>query len=72
MSWEETGRIKHPCPCGRGTWDEVTRSDDWNRSESHAEILCPACKLTHRIEAKSGNDKGIATVTYRLVKLQSQ
>lgn len=68
MSWEEDSRRKHPCPCGKGTWDEVNRSDDWNRSESYAEIKCDACKLTHRIEETHGLDRGVPTVSYRLVR----
>jgi len=69
MSWEESSRRKHSCACGKGTWDEVTRSDDWNRSESYVEINCEACKRTHRIEENRGHDKGISTVSYRLVRI---
>ncbi|MCC6970125.1 MAG: hypothetical protein IT434_07870 [Phycisphaerales bacterium] len=69
MSWEEDSRRKHPCACGKGTWDEVTRSDDWNRSESYAEINCEVCKRTHRIEATHGHDEGMPTSSYRLVPI---
>lgn len=69
MSWDESSRTKTPCPCGKGTWDEVTRSDDWGRSESYAEINCAQCSRTHRVEAVGGHDKGIPTTSYRLVPI---
>ncbi len=44
MSWEEDFRRRYPCPCGEGEYEEITNSDDWGRSETHYEILCPKCK----------------------------
>ena len=67
MSWEESSRLPRPCVCGQGTWAEVTETDDWNRSRSYAEINCPACRKTHRIEEIPGLEKGRATVSHRLV-----
>jgi hypothetical protein len=44
MSWEEISRQSYPCPCGESTYEEVSYSDDWNRSETRRSMLCPDCK----------------------------
>jgi len=44
MSWEESHRIKEPCPCGKGEVEEIIYSDDWGRFETVHVMLCPACK----------------------------
>lgn len=44
MSWEEDFRRRYPCPCGKGEYVEIHRSDDWFRYETHYEMLCPKCK----------------------------
>jgi Transposase, Mutator family len=44
MSWEEVSRSRHPCPCGRGEYEESYWSDDWGRGETRYEMLCPECK----------------------------
>lgn len=70
MSWEEMSRESYPCPCGKGTWVVIHRSDDWNRTEEIATILCEVCSKTHRIEEGHGTDKGMATTSYRIVARQ--
>ena len=67
MSWTEDNRTQHACPCGQGTWVEVSESDDWNRSRTYAAINCATCRETHRIEEIHGNRKGMATIAYRIV-----
>lgn len=47
MSWEEISRRRYPCPCGEGEYEEVHYSDDWRRSETHHEMLCPKCKESY-------------------------
>jgi hypothetical protein len=44
MSWEEMSRRSYPCPCGKGTYEEIFYSDDWNRSETRRRMLCPDCE----------------------------
>ncbi len=44
MSWEEIGKRRVPCPCGKGEVEETDFLDDWNRSETRREILCKDCK----------------------------
>lgn len=44
MSWEENYRCRRPCPCGKGEYEEVHRSDDWGQHETSREMLCPRCK----------------------------
>lgn len=44
MSWEEYSRNREPCPCGKGEFEVIHRSDDWGRHETRYEMLCPDCK----------------------------
>jgi hypothetical protein len=44
LSWEETGRRRYPCPCGKGEYEEVDYMDDWNRTDEKHEMVCPDCK----------------------------
>lgn len=44
MSWEEGCRRRYPCPCGGGEFEEIDYSDDWGRSRTEHEMLCPKCK----------------------------
>jgi hypothetical protein len=67
MSWEESVTATHPCPCGKGTWVEITKSDDWNRSEEHAEMRCAKCDKTHRIDGKEMPDNGLSYTRFSVV-----
>lgn len=44
MSWEEMYRRKYPCPCGTGKYEAIGHSDDWGRSETTYNMLCPICQ----------------------------
>lgn len=48
MSWDST-ETKRPCPCGKGTFTIVDRSDDWGRSESHWKMDCPDCRKRYSL-----------------------
>lgn len=68
MSWSEDFRSEHRCPCGKGTWVEITESDDWSRSRKTGEINCPDCRKTHRIEEFQESDrKGLKSSAVRVV-----
>lgn len=43
MSWEEVFRKEYPCPCGKGTYTTVHRSDDWGQYESNDYMNCDVC-----------------------------
>jgi|HubBroStandDraft_1064217.scaffolds.fasta_scaffold142720_2 hypothetical protein len=43
MSYDEDFRRKHPCPCGKGEWEEVGLSNDWGQSRTSRTILWEAC-----------------------------
>jgi hypothetical protein len=68
MSWDQTGKSEHSCPCGKGVWAEITESDDWGRSRTIAVIECEACKNTHRIEAYDNSQKNIRSTGYRIIQ----
>jgi hypothetical protein len=36
-------RRRHPCPCGKGEWEEVGLSNDWGQTRTNRTMLCPAC-----------------------------
>lgn len=44
MSWEESGKRRLPCPCGKGEIEEIDFSDDWGRSKTERKILCDDCR----------------------------
>ncbi len=44
MSWDEIGRRRYPCPCGRGEYEEISMMDDWNRTKTEHKMLCTTCK----------------------------
>src|SRR4051794_13525515 len=44
MGWDLDSAHRHPCPCGRGEYEESYWSDDWGRGETRYEMLCPDCK----------------------------
>ena len=35
---------KYSCPCGKGEYEEITKSDDWGNYRDDAVMLCPDCK----------------------------
>src|SRR5206468_1206764 len=72
MSWEVDGRVERPCACGKGTWVEISESDDWGGSRSHAEINCAECRKNCWIDEVHDTRKGMATVSYRLMSRSSQ
>lgn len=44
MSWEEMGKHRYPCPCGKGEYEEISISDDWGGQRENHVMLCPECK----------------------------
>jgi hypothetical protein len=61
MSWEELSRSRHPCPCGKGEYEEIHLMDDWNRSETHQNMLCNECapRYTYSSELIGGMCPGV-------------
>jgi len=43
MSYDEVYRNRYPCPCGKGEWEEVGYSNDWNQTRTDRVMLCPEC-----------------------------
>jgi hypothetical protein len=43
MSYEETYRRRYACPCGKGEWEEVGYSNDWNQTRTDRTMLCSTC-----------------------------
>lgn len=64
MSWEESEPIKRPCPCGKGHYAVIHRSDDWGRSDERWEMYCSSCEAEYGLYAHDYNRKGMK-VTYR-------
>lgn len=58
MSWESTTTYKS-CKCGKGKIKVISRMDDWNRTESHEEILCEECKEKDRRQKEYENNREI-------------
>jgi hypothetical protein len=51
VSWEEMGRTRRPCPCGKGEYEEVHMSNDWGSSKTEVRMLCSECKESYRYMA---------------------
>lgn len=64
MSWEVHEPIKRPCPCGKGHYAVIERSDDWNRFDERWDMQCPACNAKYVLYALDYTRKGMAA-TYR-------
>lgn len=64
MSWEVHEPIKRPCPCGKGHYAVIGRSDDWNRFDEHWDMQCPACNAEYVLYTQDYTRKGMAA-TYR-------
>jgi hypothetical protein len=58
MSWEDHKPQNYPCPCGKGRYAVVVRSDDWNRFEQSWKMLCPECADVYVLHSCSVNRKG--------------
>ncbi|MCD7032868.1 hypothetical protein LRR81_01410 [Metabacillus sp. GX 13764] len=50
MSWEEMYRREYPCSCGKGTYTEVSKMDDWNRRREFRVMNCLICAENERAE----------------------
>ena len=59
MSWEESEPENRPCPCGKGRYTVVRRSDDWGRFDEHWAMHCPRCKADYALYIYHANRKGI-------------
>lgn len=44
MGMELMGEQEHPCPCGASVYKSYSYMDDWNRTKTEYQMLCPACK----------------------------
>jgi hypothetical protein len=64
MSWEDSEPIEKKCPCGRGHYVVIGRSDDWGRFEDRWEMHCPHCAVEYGLYESNYNRKGLPT-TYR-------
>ncbi|NIA29212.1 MAG: hypothetical protein GWP06_04765 [Actinobacteria bacterium] len=59
MSWEESKPEPHPCPCGKGEYLVIHRSDDWGRFEERWEMWCPRCNTDYDLYTYYLNYKGM-------------
>lgn len=63
MSWEEDYRVRFPCPCGKGEYEEFHYSNDWGSHRTVREMLCPNCKGNYAYDEtvvlyqKDGNEE---------------
>lgn len=67
MSWDST-ETKRPCPCGRGTYTIVDRSDDWSRFESHWKMDCLDCKENYSLHTYGYYHSGLYEEGHRWVE----
>lgn len=47
MGWEIDWIKKYPCPCGKGEYEEISKSNDWGNSESEYNMLCVECRAKY-------------------------
>lgn len=64
MSWEDSDPIYRRCPCGKGRYAVVSRSDDWGRHEERWSMECTRCRIVYRLFAYHSNRKGINETHY--------
>ena len=64
MSWEESKPEPHTCPCGKGDYVVIHRSDDWGRFEERWEMRCPHCNANYALYTYYRNHKGITETQY--------
>ena len=70
MSWEYT-EIKYPCPCGQGTYTEISGSNDWQQTSRDWRMNCPACREGYGLHTYTYYRHGMAETGYRWVKRTS-
>ncbi len=68
MSWEETSRNEHGCPCGGGTYTVAVFCDDWGRSEERWQMNCPACRERYGLHKYYYEDKAMSSEAYLWVR----
>lgn len=64
MSWEDSEPQYRSCPCGKGRYSVVYRSDDWGRSDERWAMHCEHCSETHGLYSYNINRKGIDETYY--------
>jgi hypothetical protein len=52
LSWEEDFTKEYPCPCGKGGYEYTSYSDDWGRSKTEYNMLCPECREKYTYSSK--------------------
>ena len=67
MSWEYSAPVLHSCPCGKGLYKIIHRSDDWGRTDERWEMDCPFCCNSHGLYSFQRNWKGTCIDQYRWV-----
>lgn len=70
MSWEYS-EATHVCPCGKGTYTEITGSNDWGQSSSAWKMDCPSCKLNYALYTYEYYRHGMRSGGHRWIKKQS-
>lgn len=64
MSWDYT-EMKHPCPCGQGTYTEISGSNDWQQTSRDWRMDCPACQMVYDLDTYTYYRHGMAETGYR-------
>lgn len=57
MGYEEVGRYRVACECGKGEVEHISEMDDWNRRNEVEIIHCEECKLKESIKKKKLSDE---------------
>jgi hypothetical protein len=70
MSWEEMGRNRRPCPCGKGEYEVVDFNDDWNQWREEVTMLCPSCLGKYRYVAVGHHKADIVEEWVSVERLQ--
>lgn len=53
MSWEIDWEKEYPCPCGKGKYKVISKSDDWNRTKEEYVMFCKECKDKYNITKRT-------------------
>src|SRR6266699_3926307 len=68
MSWEDIDSKEHKCPCGKGHYVVVLRSDDWGRFDDHWTMDCKSCASNlitiYDLYSYSFNRKGLTSTHF--------
>lgn len=67
MSWESK-ETKKNCPCGKGTYTVIDRSDDWGRFETRWQMDCLECKVNYSLYEYYYHKSGLAEVGFKWVE----